>query len=97
MPTANLVEYFVCRTRAAMRHVFKALPDGFMHIGAGNEIEKPLIGFRVLHDCFRFTLNGQYNWPFGLLSCFMNWAGLRRKVVTEWMSFEMSNMGLAFL
>jgi hypothetical protein len=33
-----------------MRHVFKALPDGFMHIVAGSYIEKLLAGFRVLHD-----------------------------------------------
>jgi hypothetical protein len=30
MPTADLVEQFMRRTGAAMRHVFKALPDGFM-------------------------------------------------------------------
>jgi hypothetical protein len=57
MPTANLVEYFLRRTSAAVRHIFKTLPDRFMHIGAGNYIEKPLIRFRILHDRFRFSLD----------------------------------------
>jgi hypothetical protein len=66
MPTANLVEYFLRRTSAAMRNIFKALADRFMHIGAGNYIEKPLIRFRILHNRLRFALDGQYDRPFGL-------------------------------
>src|ERR1035438_764359 len=79
MPTANLVEYFLRRTGATMRNVFKALPDRFMHIGASNYVEKPLIRFRILDDCFRFTLDGQYNWPFVLFELLHELAGITAK------------------
>jgi hypothetical protein len=76
MPMANLVEYFLSRAGATVRHIFKALPDCFMHIGARDNIEKPLIRFRVLHDRFRFALDGQYDWPFGLFELLHKLAGI---------------------
>jgi hypothetical protein len=76
MPTANLVEHFLRRTGAAMRHVFKALPDGLVHIGTGSYIEKPLIRFRILHYRFRFAFHRQHDRPFGLFQLFHELAGI---------------------
>jgi len=79
MPTANLVEYFLRRTGAAVRHVCKALADCFMHIGTGYYVEKPLIRFRILDDCFRFSFDGQYDGPFVLFELLHELAGIAPK------------------
>jgi hypothetical protein len=50
IPTAHLVEYFLCRPDATTRYILKSLADGLEYVGTGGNIMKLLVGLRVLHD-----------------------------------------------
>src|ERR1019366_5866100 len=66
MLAANLVEHFLCGTRATARDGFEALPDCLIYVGASRYIQKPLIRLRILYDCRRLAFNGEHYRPFTL-------------------------------
>ena len=92
MPPANLIEDITGGISPATSHIFHALPDSLMHVGTSSYIEQALIRFRILHYGFRFPFNCQNNRALIFFKLFHKSPGLRRKVVTDWMSFVMSNM-----
>jgi hypothetical protein len=89
MFTANFVKCLFRRARASVRYVIKSLTDAFLGIGAGSNVEQPLIGFGVLHDCRCLPLHGEH---YGALAAFMKSPDRRRNVVSDWMSVVMSIM-----
>ena len=72
MLTAKLGEYLTRGACTPMRHVVKALANGLMHVGAGYDIEQPLIRFSILQHRFCLTLYGEQDGTLFFLSCFMN-------------------------
>ena len=60
MFAANFVKYLSRRARASVCYVIKPLTDAFLGIGAGSNVEQPLIGFGVLHNCRGFSLHGEH-------------------------------------
>jgi len=67
MAPAELAEYLTGRPRPAVGDVVQALPNGFVNVGAGSDIEQLLIGFRFLHDSLGLVVDGQQHGPLGLL------------------------------
>jgi hypothetical protein len=59
MPKPKLVEDFARGAGPAMSDVVKTLPDGLVHVGAGYDVEKPLVGCGILEDRFRLSLHGE--------------------------------------
>jgi hypothetical protein len=49
MLSANLVEYFACRSRAAVGHIVKSLPDGLENIRTCGDIQQAVICLGILH------------------------------------------------
>jgi hypothetical protein len=54
---------------------FKALPDAFLSVGMGSNIEQSLIGFGVLHDCGCFPLHCEYHGALAFLKLLYEIAG----------------------
>lgn len=51
MSSFELSKKLSCRTKFSFLGVFEALADSFLCIGAGVNVEQPLIGFSILaHD-----------------------------------------------
>src|SRR5207247_6785976 len=48
---------FTRRTHTTLLCVFDALPDSLKRIGLCGNVEQALIGFGILHDCFRFSID----------------------------------------
>src|SRR5882762_9716635 len=48
---------FTRRTHTPLLYVFEALPDSFKRIGLCGNVEQALIGFGILHDRFRFSID----------------------------------------
>jgi hypothetical protein len=55
----DFVENLTCRASPAAGDILKSLPDALGRAGLGREIEKPLIGFGVLHHRTAFPLARQ--------------------------------------
>src|SRR6266478_1003631 len=65
--SANLTRYgmvapehlqsFTRRAYTTLLYVFKALPDSLKSIGLCGNVEQALIGFGILHDRFRFSID----------------------------------------
>jgi hypothetical protein len=67
MLSANLAEYFACRTGTAARHIIQTLANGLEDVGACGNVEQLLIGFRVLDYGFRLPVERKDNRPLALL------------------------------
>jgi hypothetical protein len=76
---ANVVEYFASGTAPASLYVFKTLPDSLVCINPSCNVEKTLICFRVLYNCYRFAIQSQYDRPFRFLKLLQNCA----RIVTK--------------
>jgi hypothetical protein len=50
-------ESFARGTHAALFHVLHSLTDAFQYIGLRGDIQQALIGFCILYDCFRFSID----------------------------------------
>src|SRR5579859_237599 len=59
MLSADFVEDFAGRAGAALLHILKPLPDPLCCIGLGGDVEKMLVGLRILQNGFRFPVNGK--------------------------------------
>src|SRR5258708_12139436 len=51
------LQSFTRRTHTTLLYVFEALPDSLKCIGLRGNVEQALIGFRILHDRFRFSID----------------------------------------
>jgi hypothetical protein len=67
MSPTELGEYLFGGPHPTIGDVVVALPEGFINIGAGSDIEQSLIGFSVLHDSLGFAVDGQHYRPLALL------------------------------
>jgi hypothetical protein len=61
-------------------HVVQALPDCLVNIGAGSDIEQPLVRFSILHYSLGFAVDGQYYRPLALLELLEELGRLAPKV-----------------
>jgi hypothetical protein len=48
---------FPRRTHTTPLYIFDALPDSLKGIGLRGDVEQALIGFRILHDRFRLSID----------------------------------------
>jgi hypothetical protein len=94
MAAAKFVEHLASRAGTPAGYVFNSLADSLVNIGARGGVEQPLVCFCVLHDGLCLTVDGQDQGALALLffSCFKNLPELRRKFVSDWMSFVISNI-----
>jgi hypothetical protein len=76
--------------RPSLFHILQSLPDAFLFIRAGCDVEQALIGIGVLHNGRSLPVSTTGRLLF--LSCFMKSPDWRRKVVSDWMSLVMSSM-----
>jgi len=53
---AHLLEELPSRTAFTLTKVFQALPDAFVDVGLGGEVEEALVGGGVLDDGFGLPL-----------------------------------------
>jgi hypothetical protein len=92
MAAAKFVEHLASRAGTPAGYVFNSLADSLVNIGARGGVEQPLVCFCVLHDGLCLTVDGQDQGALALLffSCFKNLPELRRKFVSDWMSFVIS-------
>src|SRR5438045_9429648 len=70
MDAAEQFKSFARRTHAALLYVLKPLPDSLNGIGLCRDVEEALIGLSILHDRFRFAVNGKNQRPLGFLETF---------------------------
>src|SRR5215831_16938795 len=64
--SAYLVECLTCRAGAVAGDIVKPLTNALGSAGFGREVEKPLIGFGVLHDGGSLSVHRQNQRPLGL-------------------------------
>src|SRR5713226_6221704 len=70
MDAAEHFKSFARRTDAALLYVLKPLPYSLDGIGLRRDVEQTLIGLSILHDRFRFAVNGKNQRPLGFLETF---------------------------
>jgi hypothetical protein len=76
MDAAERFQGFTRRTHAAFLHVLKALADSLKRVGLSRDVEEALIGFGILHDRFRFAVNGKNQRPLGFLEMLHEFSGI---------------------
>ncbi len=59
MTAPEYFERFARRAHAALLHVFQALADAFLRIRLRGDIQQALIGFGVLYDGFRLSIDAE--------------------------------------
>jgi len=59
VPKSKFVEDFACWAGPAMSDVVKTLPDGFVHVGSGCDVQKALVGCGIRRDRFQLPLHGE--------------------------------------
>src|SRR5437660_4287559 len=57
MVAAEHLQCFTGRTHTTLLYVFEALPDSLKPIGLCGNVEQALIGFGILHDRFRLSID----------------------------------------
>ena len=57
MVAAEHFQSFTRRTHTTLLYVFEALPDSLKSIGLCGDVEEALIGFGILHDRFRLSID----------------------------------------
>jgi hypothetical protein len=62
MVAAEHLQCFTGRTHTTLLYVFDALPDSLKGIGLRGDVEQALIGFGILHDCFRLSIDCKNQW-----------------------------------
>ena len=67
MDAAEHFKSFARRPDAALLQVLKPLPDSFNGVGLRRDVEQMLIGFSILHDRFRFAVDGENQGSLGFL------------------------------
>jgi hypothetical protein len=67
MDAAEQFKGFARWTDAALLYVLKPLADTLNRVGLRSDVEQALIGFSVLHNRFRFAVNGKNQRPLGFL------------------------------
>ncbi len=70
MDAAEHFQSFPRRTHAALLYILKPLPDSLSHVGLSRDVEETLIGFGILHDRFRFAIDGENQGSLGFLKTF---------------------------
>jgi hypothetical protein len=81
MVAAEHLQSFPRGAHATSLCVFDALPDSLNRIGLCGDVEQTLIGFGILDDRFRLSIDRKNQRFLRFLSCFMSFPGLRRNVV----------------
>src|ERR1700745_49288 len=59
MVAAERVQSFTRGTHATLLYVFDTLPDSLKCVGLGGDVEQALIGFGILNDGFRLSIDGK--------------------------------------
>src|SRR5260370_4244264 len=67
---AEDVQSFARRTHAALFYVLKPLPGSLSGISLRRDVQQALIGFSILHDRFRFAIDGEDQGSLGSLQTF---------------------------
>jgi len=67
MDAAEQFKGFARWTDAALLYVLKPLPDSLSRVGLRRDVEEALIGFGILHDRFRFAIDGENQGSLGFL------------------------------
>jgi hypothetical protein len=67
MASAEFFENLFSWSRPAVSDIVFALPKSFIYVGAGGDIEQPLILGRVLYDGLCLAVDRQHYGPLGLL------------------------------
>jgi hypothetical protein len=67
MDAAEQFKGFARWTDAALLYVLKPLADTLNRVGLRSDVEQALIGFSILHNRFRFAVNGKNQRPLGFL------------------------------
>src|ERR1700756_4526747 len=62
MVSAEHFQSFTRRTHTTLLYVFDALPDSLKSIGLRGNVEQALIGFGILHDRFRLSIDCKNQW-----------------------------------
>lgn len=63
----EFAEELVCRAGAALARILDPLTYAFARVGLRYDIEKALIGFRILNYSGSFAVNRQDYWPLAFL------------------------------
>src|ERR1700739_4943662 len=62
MVAAEHLQCFTGRTHTTVLYVLDALPDSLKGIDFRGDVEQALIGFRILHDRFRLSIDCKNQW-----------------------------------
>jgi hypothetical protein len=79
MDAAEDFKSFPSRTHAALFYILKPLPDSLNGVDLRRDVQQALISFSILHDRFRFAINGKNQRPLGFLEAFHEFAGIASK------------------
>ena len=94
MPGFEFVEELSCRPEPSLFHILQSLPNAFLRISSGRDIEQALISFGILNNCGGSPVDGQDDGRLLFFSCLRNSPDRRRKVVSDWMSSVISSMAI---
>jgi len=70
MAAAEEFQSFTRWADAAFLYILKSLADSLGRVGLRRDVEQLLIGFRILHDRFRFAIDGENQGSLGFLEMF---------------------------
>jgi hypothetical protein len=80
---ANFVKDLFRRAGTSMGYVVKPLSDTLVRIRSRRDVQKTLVGFRILHDSSGFPFTVSMTGRLLFLSCFMKSLDRRRKLVSD--------------
>jgi len=83
MLAAHLVEHLARQPSASMGYIVQPLANRLVYIRSRRDIQEPLIGCRVLHNCGGSALYREHTGRLLFRSCFMKSPERRRKAVRE--------------
>src|SRR5271166_3690993 len=71
----ELVEKLFRRSYLFLFRILEALPDAFLGIGAGSNVEQMLVGFGILNNSRGLALHGEHHRALAFLQLFHEIAG----------------------
>jgi hypothetical protein len=83
MFSANLVKHLFCGAVTTAGYIVQTLTNAFLGVGAGGDVEQPLIGLGILHNGGCLPLNCEHDGAFTLLQLLQKLARAGRKIVSD--------------
>src|ERR1700687_1354892 len=75
MLATELLKYFFRRSSTSVSYIIQPLTNGFVIVGAGGNIQQPLVGCRILHDGLRLAVDRKHDGTLALFKLLHEVAG----------------------